>query len=53
MGVHHPLCEPTCTDIQGLGPHGNDLISSPPCAPVESFPGTPTEVPEPAVTSIL
>ena len=50
---YHPLFGPTCTNIWGSGPCRNDLISSPPCAPVESFLGTLTGVSEPAVTSVL
>ena len=34
----------------GSGPHGNNLISAPTCAPVESFPDILNEVSVPAVT---
>ena len=38
---------PAWANIQGSGPHRNNLISSPLHVPVESFPGTPTGVSEP------
>ena len=52
-GVYHQRYGSIFIGIQGLGPHRNDLTSSPVCAPVGSFLDNPTGVSGPGATSTL